>query len=73
MHLPLDECTQTTWKQGSCNNFSSQQSDQSSPPVRPVPNMCTGPALTPVRPVTATGQTGAEQSPEMAWNHLKTF
>jgi hypothetical protein len=65
MHLPLDECMQTSWKQGSCSNFSSQRSDRSSPPVRPVPNMCTGPALTPVRPVTLTGQTGAQQSPEM--------
>jgi hypothetical protein len=67
MHLPLDECMQTSWKQGSCCNFSSHRS---SPPVRPVPKMCTGPAL---RPVTPTGQTGAQQSPEMARNHLKTF
>jgi hypothetical protein len=29
--------------------------------------------LTPVRPVMTTGQTGAQQSPEMARNHLKTF
>jgi hypothetical protein len=29
--------------------------------------------LTPVRPVTTTGQTDAHQSPEMARNHLKTF
>jgi hypothetical protein len=64
---------QTSWKQGSCNNFSSHRSDRSSPPVRTVPKMCTGSALTPVRPVTATGQTGAQQSPEMARNHLKTF
>jgi hypothetical protein len=28
---------------------------------------------TPVRPVTATGHTGAQQSPEKARNHLKTF
>jgi hypothetical protein len=64
---------QTSWKQGSCSNFSSHRSDRSSPTVRPVPNMCTGPALTPVRPVLFTGQTGAQQSPEMARNHLKTF
>jgi hypothetical protein len=73
MHLPLDECMQTSWKQGSCSNFSSHRSDRSSPPVRPVPKMCTGSALTPVRPVLLTGQTGAQQSPEMARNHLKTF
>jgi hypothetical protein len=73
MHLPLDECMQTTWKQSSYNNFSSHRSDRSPPPVRPVPNMCTGPALWPVRPVTSIGQTGAHQSPEKAWNHLKTF
>jgi hypothetical protein len=73
MHLPLDECMQTTWKQGSCNNFSSHRSDRSPPPVRPVPNMCTERALWPVRPVTSTGQTGAQQSPKMARNHLKTF
>jgi hypothetical protein len=47
--------------------------DQSTSPVRPVCNMWTGPALWPVRPVTANGQTGAQQSPEMARNHLKTF
>jgi hypothetical protein len=29
--------------------------------------------LTPVRPVLLTGQTGVQQSPEMARNHLKTF
>jgi hypothetical protein len=29
--------------------------------------------LTPVRPVITTGQTGVQQSPEMARNHLKTF
>jgi hypothetical protein len=45
MQLPLDECMQTTGKQGSCNNFSSHRSDRSPPPVRPVPNFCTGPAL----------------------------
>jgi hypothetical protein len=28
MHLPLDECMQTTWKQGSCNNFSLHRSDR---------------------------------------------
>jgi hypothetical protein len=47
--------------------------DRSTPPVRPVCNMWTGPALWPVRPLTSTGQTGAHQSPEMARNHLKTF
>jgi hypothetical protein len=73
MHLPLEECMQTTWKQGSCNKFSSHWSDRSPPLVRPVLNMCTVPALWPVRPVTSTGQTGAQQSPEMARNHLKTF
>jgi hypothetical protein len=72
-HLPLDECMQNTWKQGSCKNFSSHRSDRSPPPVRPVTNICTGPALWPVRPVTATNQTGAHQCPEMARNHLKTF
>jgi hypothetical protein len=41
--------------------------------VRLVPKMCTGSALTPVRPVTSTGQTGEQQIPEMARNHLKTF
>jgi hypothetical protein len=64
---------QTSWKQGSCSNFRLHRSDRSSPPVRPVPNMCTRPTLTPVRPVLLTGQTGARQSPEMARNHLKTF
>jgi hypothetical protein len=64
---------QTSWKLDSCNNFSSHRSDRSSPPVRHVPNMCTGPALTPVWPVTSTGQTSAQQSPEMARNHLKPF
>jgi hypothetical protein len=73
MHLPLNECMQTSWKQGSCNNLNSHRSDRSSPPVRPVPNMCTGPALIPVIPVTPSCQTGAQQSPEMARNHLKTF
>jgi hypothetical protein len=34
------------------------RSDRSPPPVRPVRNMWTGPALWPVRPVTMTGQTG---------------
>jgi hypothetical protein len=53
--------------------LSSDRSDRSSPPVRPVPIMWTGPALWPVTPVTATGQTGVQQSPEMARNHLKTF
>jgi hypothetical protein len=38
-----------------------------------VPKMCTGSPLTPVRPVTTTGQTGAQQSLEMARNYLKTF
>jgi hypothetical protein len=38
-----------------------------------VPKMCTGSALTPVRLVTPTGQTGAQQSPEMARNHVKAF
>jgi hypothetical protein len=51
----------------------SHRSDRSPPPVRPVPNMCTRPALWPVRPVTSTGQTGAHKSPEMARNHLETF
>jgi hypothetical protein len=64
---------QTSWKQGNCSNFSSHRSDRSPPPVRPVPKMCTGSALTLVRPVTSTGQTGAQQSPEMARNHLKNF
>jgi hypothetical protein len=73
MHLPLDECMQTSWKRGSCSKFSSHRSDWSSPPVGPVPKMCIGSTLTPVRPVTTTGQTGAQQSPEMARNHLKTF
>jgi hypothetical protein len=49
------------------------RSDRSPPPVRPVRNMWTGPALWPVRPVTTTGQTGDTQSPEMARNHLNTF
>jgi hypothetical protein len=35
--------------------------------------MCTGAALTPIIPVTSISQTGAQQSPEMARNHLKTF
>jgi hypothetical protein len=73
MHLPLDKCMQTSSKQGSCSNFGSHRSDRSSPLVRPVPKMCTGSALTPVRPVTSTGQSGAQQSPEMARNHLKTI
>jgi hypothetical protein len=72
-YSPLDECMQTSWKQGSCNNFSSHRSDRSPPPVRLVPKMCTGPALWPVRLVTSTGQTGAQQSPLMAQNHLETF
>jgi hypothetical protein len=77
--LPLNQCTSpwtkasTSWKQGSFSNFSSHQSHLSSPPVRPVPKMCTGSALTPVRLVTPTGQTGAQQSPEMARNHVKAF
>jgi hypothetical protein len=49
------------------------QSDRSTPPVRPVCNMWTGLALWPVRPVTSTSQTDAQQSSEMARNHLKTF
>jgi hypothetical protein len=40
------------------HQLSSDQSDRSPPPVRPV---------------TTIGQTGAHQSPEMARNHLKTF
>jgi hypothetical protein len=34
---------------------------------------CNNSALWPVRPVTSTGQTGVQQSPEMARNHLRTF
>jgi hypothetical protein len=68
MQLPLDECMQTTWKHGRCNNFSLHRSDRSAPPDRPVPNMCTGPALWPVRLVTSTSQTGAQQSPENLLN-----
>jgi hypothetical protein len=55
------------------HQLSSDRSDRSPPPVRPVLNIWTGPALRPVRPVTSTGQTGKTQSPEMAQNHLKTF
>jgi hypothetical protein len=55
------------------HQLSSHRSDQSPPPVRPVLNMCIGPTLWPVRLVTSTGQTGAQQSPKMARNHLKTF
>jgi hypothetical protein len=60
-------------KAGQLQQLSSHRSDRSIPPVKPVCNMCTGPALWPVRPVTSTGQTGAHQSLEMARNHLKTF
>jgi hypothetical protein len=55
------------------HQLSSHRSDRSPPPVRPVPNIWTGSALWPVRPVTSAGQTGAHQSPKMARNHLKTF
>jgi hypothetical protein len=66
MQLPLDECMQTTWrKQSSC--ISSALTGQTS--VQHVNRTST---LT-SRPVTSTGQTGAQQSPEMARNHLKTF
>jgi hypothetical protein len=40
----------------------SDQSDRSKTPVRPVPNMWIGQALWPVKLVTSTGQTGAQQS-----------
>jgi hypothetical protein len=52
---------------------SSDPSHLSTPLVRLVCNMWTGPALWPVRMVTSTGQTDVQQSPEMARNHLKTF
>jgi hypothetical protein len=55
------------------HQLSSDRSDRSPPPVTPVPNIWTGLALWPVRPVLLTGQTGAHQSLEMARNHLKTF
>jgi hypothetical protein len=60
-------------KTGQLQQFSPNRSDRSTPLVRLVCNMWTGPALWPVKPVTSTGQTGAHQSPEMARNHLKTF
>jgi hypothetical protein len=69
MQLPLDECMQdTTWN---------KEAAIAQPwPVRPVNT--TG--QTGVQHVNRTstltgktGQTGAHQSPEMAWNHLKTF
>jgi hypothetical protein len=52
------------------HQLSSDRSDRSPPPVRPVLNKWTGSALWPVRPVTSTG---AHQSPEMARNRLKTL
>jgi hypothetical protein len=55
------------------HQLSSDRSDRSPPQVRPVLNMCTEPALWSVRPVTPTGQTSVQQSPEMARNHLKAF
>jgi hypothetical protein len=42
----------------------SDRSDRLTPPVRLVPNIWTGPAL--------TGQTDAQHSPEMARNHVET-
>jgi hypothetical protein len=60
-------------KTGQLQQLSPDRSDRSTPPVRPVCNKWTGPALWPARPVTSTGQTGAHQSPETARNHLKTF
>jgi hypothetical protein len=55
------------------HQLSSDRFDRSPPPVRPVLNMRTRLALWPVRLETTTGQTGVQQSPEMARNHLKTF
>jgi hypothetical protein len=70
---PWTNACKTPLETGQLQQLTSHRSDRSPPPVRPVLNMCTGPALWPVRPVTSTGQTGAHQSPEMARNHLKTF
>jgi hypothetical protein len=77
---PLPNATPPGWMHANhlkkieqLHQLSSDRSDRSPPPVRPVLNMCTGPALWPVRLVTSTGQTGAHQSPELTRNHLKTF
>jgi hypothetical protein len=78
--LPLNQCI-SPWtnackiplETGQLQQLSPDRSDRSTPSVRPLCNMCIEPALTPVRPVTLTGQIGAQQSPEMARNHLKTF
>jgi hypothetical protein len=55
------------------HQLSSDRSDRSTPPVKPVLNMCTRPALWLIRPVTTTGQTGDILSPVMAQYHMKTF
>jgi hypothetical protein len=60
--LPLNQCTspwtnacKTPLETGQLQQLSPDRLDRSTPPVRPVCNMWTEPALTPVRPVTLTG------------------
>jgi hypothetical protein len=54
------------------HQLNSNRLDRSTPLVKLVRNMWTGPALWPARLVTTTGQTGDTQRPEMARNHLKS-
>jgi hypothetical protein len=45
MQLPLDEACTTPHEIEHLQQLSSHRSDRSPPPVRPMLNMCTGPAL----------------------------